>query len=93
MATDLTIKVVPWTWRDGTIHLEVRCATFPDTFSGIVTTHLDGLHFKSACGDPYWGKCSGTGLMSSQSIDCPRCKALLASLTFEAKAPEGVVRF
>ena len=35
------LKVIPWTWRNGQIHLEMRLASF-HTEAGELVTHLDG---------------------------------------------------
>lgn len=86
----MQLKVIPWTWRDGSIHLEMRLATFHE--GDELVTHLDGGsgRFVTACGMPWWGKTSSSGIGHTERISCPDCRALLASLTFsvEVRDPE-----
>jgi hypothetical protein len=82
------IKVIPWTYRDGSIHLEMRLASFHNEDDELVC-HLDGgfQDFKTACGVAWWGKASTSGIAHSERITCPDCRRLLASLTFTAQLP------
>ena len=76
-----TVRVVAWTWRDGSVHLEVRLATFADA-DEVVMTHLDGDgRFESACGTRWFGLLSSSGLGHSQRIDCPACREILRNAT------------
>lgn len=79
-----TVRVVAWTWRDGSVHLEVRLASFAGADDGEVLTHLDGAHqlFTTACGAKYWGRTSATGLGHSQAITCDACRKILRSAEF-----------
>ena len=82
------LKVIPWTWRNGQIHLEMRLASF-HTEAGELVTHLDGpgQRFVTACDVPWWGVSSASGLGHAERVSCPDCKRLLASLTFTAQLP------
>lgn len=83
-----TVRVVPWTWRNGTVHLEVRLASFADE-SGEVFTHLDGTGpglFTTACGAKWWGKTSASGLGHSQVITCEACREILRTAKFVSDA-------
>jgi len=83
---DKQLQVIPWTWRDGSVHLEMRLASFHNE-NGELFTHLDGGRglFVTACDVPWWGVCSSSGLGHSQRVSCPDCKRLLASMTFHAE--------
>ncbi len=78
-----TLEVVPWTWRDGTVHLEMRLASF--FVDDELQTHLDGStsRFVTACGVPWWGITSSSGIGHTQRITCPECRELLRNATIE----------
>lgn len=79
----MTLKVIPWTWRDGSVHLEMRLTSFPSD-DGEILTHLDGDgRFVTACGQPWWGKLSASGIGRTGGVTCPDCRRLLSSMTFE----------
>jgi hypothetical protein len=79
-------KVVPWTHRDGSVHLEMRLVSFHDE-TGELLTHLDspGRRFVTACNKPWWGVGSASGIAHTERISCPDCRRLLSSLTFTAE--------
>lgn len=90
----MNLQVIPWTWRNGSVHLEMRLASFfhgtgPDSE---LVTHLDddGQRFVTACGVPWWGIGSSSGIGHTERVTCPECRTLLASLTFnvEVRDPE-----
>ena len=78
----MEFKVIPWTWRDGRVRMEMRLVHFAGD-DGIMTTHLaHRARFESACGTSYWNKAHGEGLGKTEGIDCPECIRILQSLTF-----------
>ncbi len=72
------LRIVPWTWRDGTVHLEMRLASFHHEDDTLVT-HLDGEgYFVTACGREWWGiGSSSSGLGHTQNVTCEDCRDLL----------------
>jgi hypothetical protein len=80
------LKVIPWTWRDGSVHLEMQLVAFHNE-NGELFTHLSGPRqlFVTSCGQPWWGIGSSSGLGHTERISCPDCRKLLASLTFSAE--------
>lgn len=78
----MELRVIMWTHRDGSVHAEMRLATFPDEVNGEFVTHLDGEHHRSACGLPYFGRISSTGLGRVGAVDCEQCRALLIGKTY-----------
>ena len=78
-------KVVPWTWRDGSVHLEMRLTTFHDKTTGELLTHLDspGRRFVTACNAPWWGVGSSSRIGQTERVNCPNCRTILASMKFE----------
>jgi hypothetical protein len=84
-ASTQDVEVIAWTWRDGSVHLELRLTSFHNE-DDVLLTHLDGPHngsrFVTACGVPWWGIGSASGIGHSQRIDCEDCREILRSATF-----------
>jgi hypothetical protein len=75
-----TLKVVPWTWRDGSVHLEMRLCSFHE--GDTLLTHLDGGdgRFVTACGKGWWGIGSSCGLGHTQNVSCEDCRTILRGM-------------
>lgn len=86
------VSIIPWRWRDGTIHLEVRTQSFADE-DGTIRTHVqvDGKYAfgETLCGASYTRGVHASGLAGAQGVDCEECRTLLASLTFKCSVMES----
>ena len=79
-----TLTVVPWTWRDGSVHLEMRLTSFHR--GDECETHLDGPtpgRFVTACGVPWWGVGSASGLGHTERVNCEACRTILKNAKLE----------
>lgn len=81
------VEVIPWTYRDGSVNLELRCATFTpqDDVGGVLVTHsmIGNTPLTTLCGQVYRYKGPVSyGLQRSGTIDCPECRTLLSACTF-----------
>ena len=79
----MTLKVHPWTWRDGTVHLEMTLASFFE--NNELVTHLDGGNgrLETACGKRFFGVASATGLGHTERVTCEACREILRSAKME----------
>jgi hypothetical protein len=77
------LEVIAWSWRNGSVHLEIRLAHFPDA-DGNVMTHVDNPKgmTRALCGTDYFGRTSATGNGDLAKVDCPECRSMIAGLRF-----------
>ena len=84
-----TVRVVPWTWRDGSVHLEVWLTSFHNE-NNEIECHLQGdeQRFTTACGVGWWGVGSASGIGHTQKVTCESCREILRTAALVVD-PEG----
>jgi hypothetical protein len=78
----VVVRIVPWTWRDGSVHLEVPRVALWDEGADRVVAHLDNdaYRFETACGIKWFGRSSASGIGHAHGIDCQACRDHLTSM-------------
>ena len=87
----MALSCILWPYRDGSIHIQVKYASFFDE-RGMLERHLDGEKshiFETACGLAWWNKASSSGYGDSETISCVSCRAILENATITLERGEN----